>query len=88
MPPVLALVATFLVCGAVHDLVATVVRGSVVVLFTPWFFFMSIGVVLGNAARMDLSGLPWLARAAANLAYVAICFVAAVAIRGAIGIEV
>lgn len=73
MPSSLALVATFVVCGAVHDLVTMAVRGSPAFLFTPWFFFLGVGVVLGQALGLDLSHRSWPVRAAANLAYVSAC---------------
>lgn len=81
LPPFLALIATFVVCGAFHDLVTTLVRGSLAFLFTPWFFFLGIGVVLGRLLRMDLSGYPWAVRAGANLAYVVSCLLLALAAR-------
>ena len=73
LPPAIALVFTFVVCGAVHDLVTTLVRGSLAFLFTPWFFFLGLGVVAGRLARMDLGRFPWGVRASANLAYVTTC---------------
>lgn len=80
IPPPFALIATFVVCGALHDLVTAVVRGAPAFLFTPWFFFLGIGVVLGRVLRLDFSGQSWLLRAATNLAYVAVCLVATLAI--------
>jgi len=86
LPPTVAIVATFAVCGAIHDLVTMAVRGSLTLLFTPWFFLLGIGVVLGRAAGMDLSSRPWLIRASANLAYIAICLAVTLAARQAFGI--
>jgi hypothetical protein len=45
LPSTAALVGTFVFCGALHDLVATAVRGSMAFFFTPWFFFLGLGVV-------------------------------------------
>jgi hypothetical protein len=73
MPSALALVATFVCCGAIHDVVTTIARGSAAFLFTPWFFLLGVGVVLGRATGLDLSGRPWLTRAAVNFAYLALC---------------
>lgn len=81
LPPALALVLTFVVCGAVHDLVTVLVRGGTTFLFTLWFFFLALGVVAGRLARMDLGRFPWAVRAAANLTYVGVCLGSAVLVR-------
>jgi len=79
--PAIALVITFVLCGAFHDLVTTLVRGSLACLFTPWFFFMSLGVLAGRLARMDLGHFPWGVRATANLGYVTACLGLALLLR-------
>jgi hypothetical protein len=81
LPPAMALVVTFVVCGAMHDLVTALVRGSLAFLFTPWFFFLGLGVVVGRRFRMDLRRYPWGVRATANLAYVAACLGLALLVR-------
>lgn len=73
VPTALALIATFVFCGAVHDLVTMAVRGSPAFLFTPWFFLLGVGVVLGRLTGLDLSGRSWVVKAAANLAYLLGC---------------
>ena len=73
LPHPLALMFTFLVSGAIHDLVSTAVRGSATLLFTPWFFLMSLGVLLGEILDMDLSARAFGVRVAANLSYVGVC---------------
>ena len=80
VPPSLALVATFVVCGVLHDLVTAVVRGSAAFLFTPWFFFLGAGVLAGRAVGMDLSARPWSVRATVNLTYLISCLTIALAI--------
>jgi D-alanyl-lipoteichoic acid acyltransferase DltB (MBOAT superfamily) len=85
-PPALALVVTFVVCGALHDLVTMLVRGSAAFLFTPWFFFLGVGVLLGGAVGMDLSGRPWSVRAAVHLAYLSICLLLAVMVNSYAGL--
>ena len=77
LPYPLALILTFLVSGGIHDLVTTAVRGSPTLLFTPWFFLMSIGVLLGRVADMDLAARPWAFRFVTNLTYVGTCLLAA-----------
>jgi D-alanyl-lipoteichoic acid acyltransferase DltB (MBOAT superfamily) len=80
VPPALALVTTFVFCGAIHDLVTMVVRGSPALLFTPWFFFLGTGVLLGRAVGLDSSGWPWVARATVNLTYISACLAITLAI--------
>ena len=75
IPSELALITTFVVCGALHDLVAAAVRGSAVFLFTPWFFFLGVGVLLGHICGLDLSAKPWSVRAAVNISYALACLV-------------
>lgn len=73
LPLTAALLVTFVVCGALHDLAIMVVRGSATLLFTPWFFLLGVGVVSGRAVGMDFSGRPWLIRACVNLTYILAC---------------
>ena len=72
-PPTASLIMTFVVCGALHDLVIMAIRGSATLLFTPWFFVLGVGVVFGRAVGMDFSSRPWLFRASANFIYLGAC---------------
>jgi len=81
LPPAASLILTFVVCGALHDLVIMAIRGSVTFLFTPWFFLLGVGVVIGRAAGLDFSGRPWLVRAFVNLTYVGTCLAVTVIAR-------
>jgi hypothetical protein len=83
-PVPLALLATFVVSGAVHDLVTAAVRGSGAFLFTPWFFLLGLGVLLGDALKMDTSSWAWSVRAAVNVAYLAACLAAALLLKSAL----
>lgn len=67
--PAPAVVATFVVSGALHDAAASVVRGSTTFVVTPWFFLLGVGVVAARLLGMDLSRRPFWWRAAVNLAY-------------------
>jgi hypothetical protein len=82
LPPAFALLATFVVSGALHDLATMLVSRSAAFLFTPWFFLYGLGVLLGRAARMDLSARTWPVRAAVNLAYLTVSLAIALLIRG------
>jgi hypothetical protein len=86
VPPAVALIMTFVVCGGLHDLVIIAIRGSMTLLFTSWFLFLGVGVVLGDAVGMDLSSRPWWIRACVNLIYVGVCLAVSVMARRALGI--
>ncbi len=51
--------------------------GAPAFLFTPWFFLLGVGVVLGRSIRLDYSGRPWAVRATINLLYLAASLAAA-----------
>ncbi len=82
-PAAIALILTFVVCGALHDLVTTAVRGSWAFLFTPWFFFLGVGVVAGRYLKLDYARFPWAIRALVNVIYLAVCLGLALAARSA-----
>lgn len=81
MPSALAVVATFVFCGALHDLVTVAVRGAPAFLFTPWFFLLGTGVVLAQAWNLDLSERPRIIRAVIHLAYISACLAATLTIK-------
>jgi len=58
-PQAAAFIATFIVSGAIHDLATMAVGRSFAFLFTPWFFLLGAGAILGRALSMDLSNYPW-----------------------------
>ena len=70
LPTTMAFVLTFIFCGALHDAVTSVVQGSLAFFFTPWFLFMSIGVVLSTILKLDFSKYSWLFRATMNIIYI------------------
>jgi D-alanyl-lipoteichoic acid acyltransferase DltB (MBOAT superfamily) len=86
LPAALALVITFLVCGALHDLVTMAVRGSWAFLFTPWFLFLSVGVLVSRATHMNISRLAWPVRATTHVAYLAVGLALAVVLKNALAL--
>ena len=77
-PSYAALILTFVVTGIIHDLVTMAVRHDVAFLFTPWFLFLGIGVVLGKVVRMDISEHSQGIRATIHLAYLGGCLALAI----------
>jgi hypothetical protein len=73
VPTSLAVIGTFVVSGAIQDVVISAVTGSIYVLFTPWFLLLGIGSQIPiNVARRS-----WWHRATVNLSYVVVCFIGA-----------
>jgi hypothetical protein len=73
MPLTAALIMTFVVSGAIHDLVVSAILGSATFVVTPWFLLLGLGLVFGRAANLDFSGRPWFVRALVNLGYIGLC---------------
>ena len=80
-PSGLALVMTFVFCGALHDAVSMAVRRDIAFLFTPWFFLMGVAVVVSSALKLDYSIYHWMSRALINFSYVALSLSAALLVR-------
>ncbi len=68
-----ALVLSFVATGIVHDLVMMAVRQEVAFLFTPWFLFLGIGVVLSKVMGMDIGASSWRLRAVFHSTYLSAC---------------
>lgn len=81
LPSSFSLVITFVFCGMLHDAVATLAGWKFVIFFTPWFFFMGLGVVLSNFFKINYSGLFWILRAFINIVYISVCFIIAYQFR-------
>jgi len=73
LPPYVALVLTFIVTGITHDLVTIAVRQNVAFLFTPWFLFLGIGVVLSKVTKMNIGASSWRLRAVIHSTYLGVC---------------
>jgi hypothetical protein len=81
LPPALSLILTFIICGALHDAVSILFRGSFALLFTPWFLFMGLGVVIGNITGLEYSGQRWIFRAVINVFYIGACLSLAILLK-------
>lgn len=66
LPSALALLATFVASGLVHDLVASLAKREPVFVITQWFTLMGLLVVGGGAIGFDYGRLPWIGRALLN----------------------
>lgn len=77
-PGWLGLVATFAASGLIHDAVTVAVRGSTAFLFTSFFLFAALAVLVGEAIRMDLARRSFAVRATANAAHIGVAAALAV----------
>lgn len=73
LPSALALILTFIVSGAIHDLVIMLVRREPAFLFTPWFFLMSVLLIIARAVKLDYAHVSFPLRVTINLAYIIGC---------------
>ncbi|MCJ7557648.1 MAG: acyltransferase [Gammaproteobacteria bacterium] len=70
LPATVALVLTFAVSGALHDLAVMAVKWRCVFFFTPWFFLMGLTVVLTKKLNINYKTVSWPSRAMINGGFV------------------
>jgi hypothetical protein len=70
----LAIIITFAVSGALHDLAITLVKWQLTFFFTPWFSLMSIIVLATKRFDISYSQFHWIIRALINITLIALCF--------------
>jgi len=75
LPTWLAIILTFAVSGALHDLAITLVKWKLTFFFTPWFSIMSIVVLATKKFGISYREHHWLIRASINISLIALCFV-------------
>jgi hypothetical protein len=75
LPSWTALLITFVVSGALHDIVVMALRQSIAFTITIWFLFLGIGVVASEALGVEFSKQPKMIRVAINLTYLLTCFI-------------
>jgi hypothetical protein len=73
LPASVALILTFTISGAVHDLATMLVRRAPAFFFTPWFFLMSLIVICGQLFKLDYSKRTFPFRVAINLTFIIGC---------------
>jgi hypothetical protein len=73
LPMWLAIIFTFAVSGALHDLAITLVKWEVTFFFTPWFSLMSLIVLATKKFDVSYSEHHWLVRSLINILLIVIC---------------
>ena len=75
LPLWLAIILTFAVSGALHDLAITLVKWQLTFFFTPWFSLMGIIVLVTKKFAISYGEYHWLIRALINLSLIAVSLV-------------
>ena len=81
VPSPISLILTFIFCGFIHDVVIMLLHWNFELLLTPWFFLMSLCVVISEFAKIDYSKFSWILRATINIAIIASCLYIAYQVR-------
>ncbi|MEM7360878.1 MAG: acyltransferase [Pseudomonadota bacterium] len=66
LPTFLAVILTFVVSGAVHDLAVTLISREITFIITPWFLVIGLVVVLTDLLRLQYHTMAWPVRAVIN----------------------
>lgn len=67
VPKWFAVLLTFLVSGALHDVAVSLVKWQTVLFFTPWFGMMGAMVIVSNKYAIAYGAFTWPIRALINL---------------------
>jgi hypothetical protein len=73
LPISLAIIITFSVSGALHDLAISLVKWELTILFTPWFSLMGLVVLATKKFGLSYGKYHWLVRALINISCIAVC---------------
>ena len=77
----LAIIMTFAISGALHDLAVTLVKWRFTFFFTPWFTLMGFMVLATKRFRISYKEYHWLIRASINITLVVVCLVLTIALE-------
>lgn len=86
LPKPLALVATFVASGLVHDAAIVVLTGTRSVVLTVWFGILGLAVVVTERIGLRYDPLPWITRAGVNLGILALGFGLGALVRNLTGL--
>lgn len=81
LPTAIALMLTFTISGAIHELATMLVRRSPAFFFTPWFYLMSVVVVFGRLLKLDYSNKAFQVRVAINVMFILACLMITLGVR-------
>lgn len=70
LPVWFAVLITFIVSGALHDLAVSLVKWNTVVFFTPWFGLMGFIVIVSSKIGVSYGHFNWYVRAFINVSII------------------
>ena len=88
IPEGIALLLTFVFCGAIHDLVTLLYRGETSFLFSWWFALMGLAILVTDSLGVNYASKAWCVRATNNLLVIGICCMGAYTIKNYLGISI
>lgn len=65
-----AIILTFAVSGALHDLAVMLLKWKFIFFFAPWFTLMGITVVVTKLLQVSYAKFPWTLRAIINVTFI------------------
>ncbi len=65
-----AIILTFAVSGALHDLAVMLLKWKLIFFFTPWFTLMGATAILTKALGISFAAKPFVFRAMANIVFI------------------
>jgi len=76
-PEKVAIIATFLVSGSIHDIAVLLITGQRSIIITLWFSIMAFVVVLEDYAKISLKKCSFALKALIYLVVISVCYVLA-----------
>ena len=73
LPIALALILTFAVSGALHDLAVSLFKWQFVFFFTPWFSLMGVLVAVSKRFKLIYKTKSWVLRCVINIIFIIGC---------------
>lgn len=81
VPLGIAVIITFGVSGALHDVAVSLIKLRLTFFFTPWFLLMSFVVLLTKSLNISYQRFQWPIRATINVSFIVICLQGAIALE-------
>lgn len=82
LPNTLAVLVTFLVSGALHDVAVSLVKLKAIVFFTPWFGLMGLVVIAFSKLGISYGRAAWSIRATLNMLIIVVSLCTTYLIEG------